>query len=88
MPMRNVVLTDRQDALINSLVASGEYRSASEVLSQGLQLIEEQNLRRAIDLGVADLDEGRFTAVSSEEIRSLVAKLADEAHEAAGHLNE
>lgn len=41
MSTRSIVLTDQYDALVDSLVASGEYRDASEVLAQGLRLVAE-----------------------------------------------
>ncbi|MBV9290137.1 MAG: type II toxin-antitoxin system ParD family antitoxin, partial [Hyphomicrobiales bacterium] len=40
MPTRNVVLTERQTALVESLVKSGRYQNASEVLREGLRLLE------------------------------------------------
>ncbi|MEL6645375.1 MAG: type II toxin-antitoxin system ParD family antitoxin [Pseudomonadota bacterium] len=41
MTTRNVVLTDEQDDLIKSLVASGRYQNASEVLRAGLRRLED-----------------------------------------------
>jgi antitoxin ParD1/3/4 len=38
MPTRNVVLTKRQEELIETLVESGRYQNASEVLRDGLRL--------------------------------------------------
>jgi antitoxin ParD1/3/4 len=67
MPTRNVVLTDRQESLIEALVQSGRYQNASEVLREGLRLVENREvdeaskldaLRAAIDLGVAAIDRG------------------------------
>lgn len=67
MPTRNVVLTDRQESLIEALVQSGRYQNASEVLREGLRLVESREvdqaakldaLRAAIDLGVAAIDRG------------------------------
>jgi Arc/MetJ-type ribon-helix-helix transcriptional regulator len=42
MPTRNVVLTDYQADLVERLVASGRYQNASEVLREGLRLIESR----------------------------------------------
>jgi antitoxin ParD1/3/4 len=44
MPTRNVVLTDHQSALIEQLVTSGRYQNASEVLREGLRLIDQRRL--------------------------------------------
>ena len=41
MPTRNVVITDHQSRLIDELVESGRYQNASEVLREGIRLIEE-----------------------------------------------
>ena len=69
MPTRNVVLTDHQAALVERLVASGRYQNASEVLRDGIRLIERreaeaearlQALRQAVQVGVADIEAGRF----------------------------
>ena len=43
MPTRNVVLSDRQQQMVESLVQSGRYQNASEVLREGLRLIEERD---------------------------------------------
>ena len=42
MPTRNVVLTDRQEKLVDELVGSGRYQNASEVLREGLRLVEQR----------------------------------------------
>ena len=69
MPTRNVVLTVRQAKLVESLVSSGRYQNASEVLREGLRLIEQreieeaaklQALREAADVGISDLERGAF----------------------------
>ncbi len=69
MPTRNVVLTEEQANLIQSLVNSGRYQNASEVIRDGLRLTERreaenaarlQALRDAADLGIAALDRGAF----------------------------
>ena len=69
MPTRNVVLTDYQSGLVEKLVASGRYQNASEVLRDGLRLVESREaeeqarlkaLREAARIGIADIDAGRF----------------------------
>ena len=69
MPTRNVVLTDRQDKLVDRLVKAGSYQNASEVLRDGLRLLESRaaedearlaGLRAAVEVGVRDLAAGRF----------------------------
>ena len=69
MPTRNVVLTDQQERMIESLVASGEYQNASEVLREGLRLLTRREahekrkleaLREAARLGFGALDSGEY----------------------------
>lgn len=76
MPTRNVVLTDHQAALVEKLVSSGRYQNASEVLREGLRLVEQreaedtyrlQALRSAVKLGIDDIEAGRFHSFHSKE---------------------
>lgn len=76
MPTRNVVLTDYQTNLVERLVSSGRYQNASEVLREGLRLIEAreaedsarlQALRESARVGIADIDSGRFRGFDSPE---------------------
>ena len=89
MPTRNVVLTDRQADLLERLVASGRYQNASEVLREGLRLIEDREaedkarleaLRDAANVGSADIDAGRFRSFESpaalERHLAAIAKVA------------
>lgn len=84
MPTRNVVLTERQEELIETLVKSGRYQNASEVLRDGLRLVEQREaedegklkaLRAAARVGVSALDRGEFKEF--ESILDLQAYLSD-----------
>ena len=75
MPTRNVVLTDHQASLVERLVSSGRYQNASEVLREGLRLVEQreaedayrlQALRAAAQLGLADIEAGRLKSFDSK----------------------
>jgi antitoxin ParD1/3/4 len=89
MPTRNVVLTEHQAELVERLVASGRYQNASEVLREGLRLIEArdaedqarlQALREAARAGVADIEAGRFRSFDDpESLRRHLGKVADAA---------
>jgi len=91
MPTRNVVLTEKQERLVERLVVSGRYQNASEVLRDGLRLIETREaeekariraLREAARTGIADIEEGRFRKFdSSSALRRHLASLADQAAE-------
>jgi len=76
MPTRNVVLTDHQASVVEQLVSSGRYQNASEVLRDGLRMIEKREaedalrleaLRGAVMIGFADIEAGRFTTFDSRE---------------------
>lgn len=65
MPSRNVVLTDHQASLVEQLVTSGRYQNASEVLREGLRLVEQREAedacrldarRSAVQIGIADIE--------------------------------
>ncbi|HMN47287.1 MAG TPA: type II toxin-antitoxin system ParD family antitoxin [Povalibacter sp.] len=90
MGTRNVVLTDHQEALIDELVSKGCYQNASEVLREGLRLVESRAaeekarlkaLRDAARVGTDDIDAGRFSEFSSmsdlrRHLDSLAARAA------------
>jgi antitoxin ParD1/3/4 len=88
MPTRNVVLTDYQADLVERLVSSGRYQNASEVLREGLRLVEDKEteskarikaLRDAARVGIADIEAGRYrTFDSPEELDHHLAALRDE----------
>jgi antitoxin ParD1/3/4 len=84
MPTRNVVLTAHHESVIEALVSSGRYQNASEVLREGLRLIEEREtreaakleaLRAAAQLGFADLDQDRYRDLQDDELEGFVAGL-------------
>jgi antitoxin ParD1/3/4 len=88
MPTRNVVLTDHQAHVVEQLVSSGRYQNASEVLRDGLRLVEKREaedalrleaLRSAVKIGIADIEAGRFTTFDTREslgshLKSITAK--------------
>ncbi len=80
MPTRNVVLTDHQAQLVENWVSSGRYQNASEVLREGLRLIERREqedelrlsaLRQATQAGLADIESGAFRAFTSAQDMKL-----------------
>lgn len=88
MPTRNVVLTDHQATFVEELVTSGRYQNASEVLREGLRLVEQREaenayrleaLRTAVQAGTADIEAGRFKTFDTPEslrlhLQSVTAK--------------
>ena len=45
MATRNIVMTDHQEQLVSNLVKTGRYQNASEVLREGLRLVEEKEVQ-------------------------------------------
>ncbi len=90
MPTRNVVLTEHHESIIAELVGSGRYQNASEVLRDGLRLIEERNAREVARLealqaaalvGFTDLDNGRYRDVSANDLGVVIEDLGRRAGE-------
>lgn len=89
MPTRNVVLTNHQAEMVDRLVTSGQYQNASEVLREGLRLVEHQEaeararlkaLREAVRVGIADADAGRFRSFGTrDELKRHLSSLAEDA---------
>ena len=91
MPTRNVVLTDHQTELVDRLVSTGRYQNASEVLRDGLRLVEREEsesqarlaaLREAARVGIADSGAGRYKTFESdsllrEHLRGLIEEELD-----------
>jgi antitoxin ParD1/3/4 len=88
MPTRNVVLTDHQEKIIETLVDSGRYQNASEVLREGLRLVERREaqemaklkaLREAARLGFGALDRGEFNEFdNSGDLERYLHDLSEE----------
>lgn len=88
MPTRNVVLTEQQAALVEALVGSGRYQNASEVLRDGLRLLQRREdedrakleaLRGALDEAEAAVAVGDLCDYSStllEEIAGQESEIA------------
>jgi antitoxin ParD1/3/4 len=89
MVTRNVVLTDRQEKLIDTLVEAGRYQNASEVLREGLRLIERREsedaaklaaLKEAAKMGMASVEAGEARAFSdSASLRRHLKDVASKA---------
>lgn len=89
MPTRNVVLTNHQASFVERLVSTGRYQNASEVLREGLRMVEQREaedasrleaLRSAVKIGIADFAHGRYaTFESGAEIRGHLASVASKA---------
>ena len=89
MPTRNVNLTDHFDGFIEAGIASGRFSNASEVVREGLRLLEQREredqarlewLRAAAKEGFDDIERGDYAALrSGREIDDFIDRLAEEA---------
>lgn len=84
MPTRNVVLSEHQHDFVETLVQSGRYQNASEVLREGLRLIEERErieaaklkaLQQATGRGWEDVAAGRRIDVGDDQIEDFIGQL-------------
>jgi antitoxin ParD1/3/4 len=84
MPTRNVVLSEHQQSLVETLVKSGRYQNASEVLREGLRLVEERErmatvkleaLKQAARRGWTDVSAGRYTDVADDQLEDFIGQL-------------
>jgi antitoxin ParD1/3/4 len=76
-------LGTRLEEILDTLVASGRYNSKSEVLREGVRLVEErekrlQALDRMLDAGLADAEAGRLVA-GDDVFAELWARYRDDA---------
>lgn len=92
--MRNTVqIPDDISRRIDSLVESGRFDHANDVLREGLRLVEEkaqteaakvEALREAATLGFNDIEQGRYTDVPLARLSDHIADIGREAVRRAG----
>jgi antitoxin ParD1/3/4 len=91
MPIRNVQLPERSDEFLETALRSGRFSNASEIVIEGLRLLEERGaqesdpsdaeklewLRAALQEGFEEIDRGECTTLRSpDEITAFVQQLA------------
>jgi antitoxin ParD1/3/4 len=81
----SVDLGSKLERFIAGLVKSGRYNSKSEVLREGVRLIQERETRlaaldAAISRGIADADAGRVQPAQEvfDELRSRYRRMAND----------
>ena len=86
MPTRNISLTPEQDAFIDEMLKTGEYRNASEALRDAIRALQRrraidalklERLRRSIDAGLADLDRGDYEEIDDADLEAWLDRLVD-----------
>ncbi len=90
----NVSLTPELEKFVARKVASGMYQTASEVMREGLRLLEHrdrtdrekfEDLRREIQIGVDQLDRGEGAPWNGEEIKAAVRRRLAQSRERGRH---
>lgn len=85
MPTRNVSLTERHDRFIAEAMEDGHYQNASEVVREGLRLLEQRagnealkvaRLRSAIAEGEADIAAGHFEEVELDHVEDWLDRIS------------
>jgi antitoxin ParD1/3/4 len=88
MPTRNVNLTDHFDRFIEDGISSGRYSNASEVVREGLRLLERQEqedsarldwLRATAAEGFEAIERGDSTVLASDdEVQNFLDRIRGE----------
>jgi antitoxin ParD1/3/4 len=89
MPTRNVNLTEHFDSFIEACVSSGRFSNASELVREGLRLLEQREqedqaklewLRAAAKEGFDDIERGDYVTLRSEkDIEEFMHQVDEEA---------
>jgi antitoxin ParD1/3/4 len=88
MPTRNINLTDNQDRFVAQALTSGRYQNASEVVRDGLRMLERREaedaaklarLRSALVEAESALTSGDFEDVAVENLDGWLSGLGAEA---------
>lgn len=88
MPQRNVHLTEHFDQFIDVTVESGRFSNASEMVREGLRLLEQREredaakvewLRSAVKEGFDAIERGEYTTLNSDaELRTFMRGIQQE----------
>jgi antitoxin ParD1/3/4 len=89
MPTRNINLTDHLDRFVETEIGSGRYGNASEVVREGLRLMERRKqeekarlkwLRGAVRQGLEEIGRGEGVEFSlTERLEEMVDQIAKDA---------
>ena len=89
MPTRNVNLTKHFDKFVEDGVVSGRFGNASEVVREGLRLLEQREkeekawlkyVAEAAKEGIDDIERGDYITIeSSEQLKSLFEDIHQQA---------
>lgn len=84
MPTRNVNLTEHQDQFVGEVLAAGRYQNASEVVRDGLRLLERREredaaklarLRVAVEEAEGAVARGEYEDVADNQLTEWLSNL-------------
>lgn len=81
-----IELTQEQEAQLNRLVQAGTFDSVEQFITYSLAMVSEEDpehtawLKARVQEGLASLDAGRYSTMSTEEIATEGARLFDQQH--------
>ena len=87
MPTRKISLTEKQDAFVAKLIASGEYQNASAIFRDAMRALQERRkedmlklkaLRTAIKVGADALRRGWFDDVDETDLEAFLDRQSAE----------
>lgn len=79
----DIILTPELQTFVEQKLASGQYASTSEIIQEALYLLREKDhlrewrleeLRREIDLGLDDLENGRVSTYTENTLAEIEAE--------------
>ena len=83
----NISLTPQLAEFVEEKVREGRYQTASEVVREALRLLQEreqiraarfEQLKREVEIGLKDVEEGRVHRLDMDKIREEVRKRAEQ----------
>jgi antitoxin ParD1/3/4 len=88
MPTRNISLTEHFDQFVEDSIESGSYLNASEVVREGLRLLEHKTqeealklarLKEATEAGFAAIDRGEFRDIRPNRLSGTISAIGKRA---------
>ena len=89
----NISLTKELEELVSNKVESGRYHSASEVVREGLRLLEEQDmlknarlgqLKKEVQIGIDQMNRGEYTDYDEKGLTQLFETVKKEGRKQLG----
>ena len=71
-----VALTPEQEKVVSDKISSGRYQTASEVVGEALQLLQQRDtLRKELQIGLDQIERGEFREHNEKTLRRLASQV-------------